>query len=395
MNPLITPAEADQLIAASLTPLPSEQIPTSEALARTLRQSLTADRDFPPFDRATMDGIACRSTDLSLSPLSIQGLHPAGHPVLEKLKPAHCWQIMTGAVMPPDCDTLIPVEELTLTATHATLAANFQPQPGQFIHRQGSDCLAKTELLSPNVILTPSHLGLAASIGATELSVTRLPRISILTTGDELVPPSQPPLPHQLRQSNGIVLRSAIQQALPAHPTITLQHLADNLDETTHALKQTLLDSELILLSGGISKGKKDYIRPALQSLIGSPTFHGLAQRPGKPLAYWKPSKKNPPLFALPGNPNSTHTTFLRYVYPALLRLSGSLPPDPIILPLSQPEPSHPTLTLFLPATLQPDGKVSLLKPQNSGDFTSALSATSFVEIPPGTTTVSSAKLYS
>ena len=85
MNPLITPAEADQLIAASLTPLPSEQIPTSEALARTLRQSLTADRDFPPFDRATMDGIACRSTDLSLSPLSIQGPHPAGRRLGEGL----------------------------------------------------------------------------------------------------------------------------------------------------------------------------------------------------------------------------------------------------------------------------------------------------------------------
>ncbi|MGJ8724985.1 MAG: molybdopterin molybdotransferase MoeA [Roseibacillus sp.] len=394
MNPLITPAQADAHIREHITPLPAEQVPFDSALGRTLRESLVADRDFPPFDRVTMDGIACRSTDLSLGPLTIQGLHPAGSPIPEKLKPAHCWQIMTGAVLPPDCETIIPIEELTLSETHATLSPAANPQPGQFIHRQGSDSPAGTTLLNPGTVLTPSHLGLAATIGATELTVTRHPRITILTTGDELVPPDQSPLPHQLRQSNGTVLRSVALQAAPTNRSIQVQHLPDDLDLTIAALEQALTSSDLILLSGGISKGKKDFIRPALESLIGPPTFHGIAQRPGKPLAYWKPSSKNPPLFALPGNPNSTHTTFLRYVRPALHLLAGHAIPEPITLPLTSPQQPHPKLTLFLPAILQPNGQLQLITPQNSGDTTSPLSASGFVEIPPSTTSTSTAAYH-
>ena len=391
MNPLITPAQADQLIVDSINALPCESIHFQEALGRTLRQSLRADHEFPPFDRVTMDGIACQSADLSLGPLTIQGLHAAGSPTPEKLKPAHCWQIMTGATMPPDCDSIIPVEELTLTESHASIASEFTVSPGKFIHRQGSDYLTGTELLTAGTLLNPSHLGLAATIGAIELKVTRLPRITILTTGDELVPPHEIPLPHQLRQSNGTVLRSAILQNSPTIESLQVHHLPDDLEATISRLKEALSSSDLILLSGGISKGKKDFVRPALESLIGLPSFHGIAQRPGKPLAYWKPNDNHPPVFALPGNANSTHTTFLRYVRPALCLLSGSVFPTPITLPLVSPETPHPKLTLFLPAELHSDGRLSLCKPQNSGDLASTLSASGFVEIPPGNSPVQAA----
>ena len=394
MDSLITPAQADQLIETTIAPLSQENVPIQEALGRTLRKALHADRDFPPFHRVTMDGIACRASDLSLSPLTIQGLHPAGSPLPEALKPAHCWQIMTGATLPPDCDTIIPVEELSLSETHVTPSKNFIAKPGQFIHSQGSDCPSGTKLLTEGTIITPAHLGLAATIGATQLTVTKQPRITILTTGDELVPIHETPLPHQLRQSNGTVLRNAVRQALPTNPSIQVHHLPDDLERTVAALKEALNSSELVLLSGGISKGKKDFIRPALESLIGSPTFHGIAQRPGKPLAYWEPSSKNPPLFALPGNPNSTFRTFLRYVRPALHLLAGNQIPEPITLPLIEAEHPHPKLTLFLPATLQPDGKISLINPQNSGDFASALSATGFVEIPPSHKPTTTAAYY-
>lgn len=394
MNPLINPQQADALIREGIEALPPEELAFSSALGRTLRQTLFADRDFPPFDRVTMDGITCRFSDLTLGPLSIQGLHPAGSPAPESLKPGHCWQIMTGAVLPPDCDTIIPVEELTLTDSHASVSPNFTAKAGQFIHRQSSDCSAGTALLTSGTVLTPAHLGLAATIGATTLTVTRQPRITILSTGDELVPPDQTPLPHQLRQSNGVVLRSVALQAAPTNSSIQTRHLPDDLELTITALQEALTSSDLILLSGGISKGKKDFIRPALESLIGPPTFHGIAQRPGKPLAYWKPSNTNPPLFALPGNPNSTHTTFLRYARPALHLLAGNSIPAPITLPLTRPETPHPQLTLFLPAALQPNGKVTLIKPQNSGDLTSPLSATSFVEIPPGQTPITTAAYH-
>jgi len=200
MNKLLSPSQADTHIRESLSPLPSEEIPYQEALGRTLRAPLCSDRPFPPFDRVTMDGIACRSSDLSLGPLSIQGLHPAGNPAPEPLKTGHCWQIMTGAILPSDCDTIIPVEELIFQQNTVTLSSDAQPATGQFIHREGSDCAAETELLPIGSILTPSHLGLAATIGATTLTVTRRPRITILTTGDELIPPTETPLPHQLRE---------------------------------------------------------------------------------------------------------------------------------------------------------------------------------------------------
>lgn len=387
MNALITPSQADEIIRQSLAPLPSEQIFFQEALGRTLREPLISDRPFPPFDRVTMDGIACRSADLSLGPLTIQGLHPAGNPVPAPLVPCHCWQIMTGAVLPSDCDTIIPVEEMTITGSSVTLSAECQPLAGKFIHRKGSDCPEGTPLLTVGTVLHPSHLGLAATIGATELTVTKRPRVSILTTGDELVLPSETPLPHQLRQSNGPALLAACQHLTSAHH----QHLPDDLDATISALEAALPASDLILLSGGISKGKKDYIRPALESLIGPPTFHGIAQRPGKPLAYWQSSSKNPPLFALPGNPNSTLTTFYRYALPALNLLAGNESANVILLPLQDPLSPHPTLTLFLPATLAATGDLQVHTPQNSGDFAAALTATGFIEIPPGTGTVTHA----
>ncbi|MBK1834208.1 molybdopterin molybdotransferase MoeA [Roseibacillus ishigakijimensis] len=381
MDSLISPAEADEIIAASLQALPAEPVYFLDALARTLRETLCADRDFPPFDRVTMDGIACRSLDLTLPALTLQGLHPAGDPAPAALLPGHCWQVMTGAVLPSDCDTIVPVEELHLREKRVSLRKDAEPQAGQFIHRQGSDCVAGCELLQAGTTIAPAHLGLAATIGKTELLVTRQPRITLLTTGDELIPPSEKPAPHQLRQSNGPVLLGALQAFTRDCQHL---HLSDDLGATRLALEEAIAASDLVLLSGGISKGKKDYVRPALQELVGPPAFHGIAQRPGKPLAYWSPRSESPPIFALPGNPNSTLTTFLRYVRPALSLLAGSLPAQGPLLPLREPLTPHDRLTLFLPASIQPDGRLLVIKPQNSGDFASTLNASGFVEVPPG-----------
>lgn len=380
MNALITPTEAERLIAESLGSLDAETIPFQDALGRVLRETLIADRDFPPFDRVMMDGIACRAADLP-QPLAIQGLHAAGSPNPEPLQAEHCWQIMTGSVLPPDCDTIIPVEELALTETTATLTTDFKPTPGQFIHRKGSDCLCDTPLLEQGCHLTPAHIALAATVGATELSVTKQPKVSILTTGDELVPVTQSPLPHQIRQSNGYFLSSALKSDTNQ---VTLTHLPDDPSAIQQELQSALQASDLILFTGGISKGKKDFIRPILEHLVGEPTFHGIAQKPGKPLAYWKPSKTSPAVFALPGNPNSTLTTYYRYVRPALKQLLGAPSSKPTTLPLTEPIQQHPKLTLFFPATLQHHGTLHVAPPQNSGDIPAFLSATGIIEVPPG-----------
>ena len=378
---LISPSEAEQFILDHASLLELESISLENSLGRILREDLRADRPFPPFDRVTMDGITFRHADYTGAPLKLQGLHPAGSPDPASLKPGHCWQIMTGASLPPDCDTVVPYEEVEINEDSATI--NCEPTEGIFIHREGSDAPAGTRVISSGTKIGPAHLGMAATIGATELKVTLLPRITVLSTGDELVPPHETPLPYQLRQSNGLTLAAAVNAWGPAK--VTLAHLADDLESTRTGIEKALAQSDLVILSGGISKGKKDYVRPALESLIGPPIFHGVAQRPGKPFAFWQG------VAALPGNPNSTLTTFQRYLVPLLNKMVGTGSPPPTNLSLASPIKQHPKLTQFLPAKFTADGKAQALAPQNSGDFLTAMSGTGYLEIPPGEGTIKAA----
>jgi molybdopterin molybdotransferase len=381
---LITPAEADSIMLSNVDLLEAETISLEDSLGRVLRQDLFADRPFPPFNRVTMDGIAFRKEDYDGSPLTLQGIHAAGNPTPPPLIENHCWQIMTGSAMPPDCDTVIPYEEVTLTETSATITC--KAVPGKFIHREGSDASTGDLMINSGTRIQPGHVGMMASIGAAQVRTTRLPRIKILTTGDELVPVHESPLPHQLRRSNGITLLNALKKWGPADASWS--HLPDDLQATTDGIAEALESADLVLLSGGISKGRKDYVRPALESLRGEPLLHGIAQRPGKPLAFWKG------IVALPGNPNSTLTTFQRYVVPLLRRMTGEPDAQTITLPLAASISQHPFLTQFLPAKLNSEGKAISLSPQNSGDFVTPLEGTGYLEIPPGDGEASSARFF-
>ncbi len=382
--PLITPREAEALMLSNTDLLGIESISLGNALGRILREDLFADRPFPPFDRVTMDGVAFRFSDFNDTPLTLQGTHAAGHPTPPNLKPGHCWQIMTGSVLPPDCDTIVPYEEVTITGEEAQIECH--PVAGKFIHREGSDASPGDLMIKSGTRIGPGHVGMLASIGAAEIKVTRLPRLKILSTGDELIPVAETPLPHQLRQSNGITLLSAVHQWGPTE--VTWEHLPDDLAATTAGIARALENSDLVILSGGISKGRKDYVRPALESLRGDPLFHGIAQRPGKPLAFWKS------VVALPGNPNSTLTTFQRYVVPMLRRMTGTPDAEDVTLPLATSIKRHPFLTQFLPAKLNHEGKAISLSPQNSGDFVTPLQSTGHLEVPPGEGLVAIARYF-
>ena len=381
---LISPQEAETLILDSCQTLESEVIKYTDGLNRVLREDLSADRPFPPFHRVTMDGVAFHSSQLHGKELNIQGLHAAGDPPPPPLKGNHCWQIMTGACLPEDCDTVVPIERITLREQKVILES--QAVPGAYIHQKGSDAKKGDLILRSGLVLTPGHLGLAASIGAINLQVTRKPKVSVLTTGDELISPEKNPLPHQLRQSNGLCLENALKQWGPVQ--VSRCHLADDQRQTTQSVAEALEKSDLVILSGGISKGQKDYVRPALESLLGAPLFHGVSQRPGKPFAWW------PRVAALPGNPNSTLTTFTRYLIPLLRKMSGATQQFPIIFPLATSFQRHCELTLLLPACFNPHGSLHVLEPQNSGDFLTPLQATGIIEIPKGAGEVSEAIYY-
>lgn len=323
-----------------------------------------------------MDGIAFDSTRTTGSRFRLAGLHAAGAPPPHPLEANEAWEIMTGAALPNDCDTLVPYEEITLDDGFAEISA--PPKPGAFIHETGSDAHAGQPLVESATRIGPVELAIAASIGKSDLQVSRLPKITIITTGDEVVPITQTPMPWQIRRSNGPMLRGLLLHL--GYPDVTIHHVPDEKEALEACFHDAFATSDLILLCGGISKGKRDHVRSVLQAKLGPPEFHGVSQRPGKPLAFWSGI---PPVFALPGNPVSVLATFTRYVRPALFRLQQGIAPC-TSLALASPVMPLSHLTWLLPARLDQEGRAVPIPPQNSGDYLSIAGASYLLEIPVG-----------
>jgi molybdopterin molybdotransferase len=384
MNALIPSTEATSRITAALPVLSVETVPLRHAIGRVLRESLIADRPLPPYRRATMDGIAFRFTP-SRS-VRIAGLHAAGDPPPRPLLDGEAWEIMTGAQVPEDCDTLVPYEEVTINDGVASISA--EPVPGRFIHGVGTDAREGEILVPVGTRLGAMEIAIAASIGKAELTVSQRPRITLLTTGDEAVPIDAFPLPWQIRRSNGPMLEAMLRD----HAKVSHHHLPDDEELLGKAVDQALATSDLIILCGGISKGKHDHVRPVIEARLGAPAFHGIRQRPGKPLAFWAGP---PPIFALPGNPVSVLATFVHYVLPALGLMQGGEPAPRLQIPLASTLDPHPTLTWLLPCRISTKGEAVPLPPQNSGDFVSVAGATHVLEIPPGPATLPAGTMVS
>lgn len=367
MDAPITPAEADAIIASSLSPPSTEQVPLADAIGRTLSAPIAADRDLPPYSRAMMDGIAFHSS--GTPPFVIHGLHAAGAPPPPPLPPGHAWEIMTGACVPADCDTVVPYEHLS--ADHGSITEPYEP--GQCIHPAGSDARSGDLLVPADRLIGPAEIAIAASVGLSQLSVARRPRITVISTGDEAVAVSARPEPWQIRRSNGPMLDALLRHL--DHPPLGLHHIPDDEEIARGVIHTALKQADVVILSGGISKGKRDLVRPLLEETLGPPAFHGVLQRPGKPLAFWS----GPPMvFALPGNPVSVLATFTRYVLPALKQFQGrDITPAPRPLPDGIAPLPHLTWLLPIDATGTP------LPPHNSGDFISIAGTAGFLEIPP------------
>lgn len=370
MNELITPAEADARISSSLTTLPSENVPLARAVGRRLLSPIFADRALPPYSRSMMDGIAFKASTVSADgQIKIAGLHAAGSPAPGPLPPGQAWEIMTGAIVPDDCDTVVPYEQLSPDLTK--ILAPFRP--GQHVHPIGSDAKIGATLVPAGITIGAPEIAIAASVGQTTLTVPRRPKVGILTTGDEAIHPAAIPEPWQIRRSNG----PALAAILDYHgiPIEFQQHANDDEADLGRRLDQALESVDLLITIGGISKGKKDFIRPLLEDRLGVPAFHGVSLRPGKPLAFWPGP---PDVFALPGNPVSVLATFTRFVRPALNQLQGLPNPKRRTMPPEDVE-ALSKLALLLPL----GNRRNPLPPGNSGDFSSIAGAVGVLEIPP------------
>jgi molybdopterin molybdotransferase len=372
--------EALDLLLENAPRLAAESCLLENATGRVLRQDIRADRAFPPFDRVMMDGYALRLAELIAErKFQITGIAPAGSPQAFLTDDASsCLEIMTGAPLPEGADCIVPVERAERDGDRIIVDSNFAPTPGLFIHRMGSDAAENELLLRSGILLSSCEIGVAASCGAAVLQVSKQPRITILPTGDELVAVDSSPAPHQIRQSNGHAIRSALHGA--GYPSWLGDTLRD--DAGAEGLHAYLESSDWLILTGAISKGARDFVPSALEKLGCRKLFHGVAQRPGKPAGCWV-GPGGQMIVALPGNPVSAITGLHAFVLPALAAASGLILPERRMVVSAEPLIGLPDMTWHLPVLLGTDGRAQAAPTGNSGDFIGLLRSDGFVTLSP------------
>jgi len=383
MQQLISVSDAAKRIQAQLILPPTESVSLTESQGRYLREAITSDRPLPPFDRVMMDGIAIDFAvwEQGTVTFPIAGTQAAGAPPVKLDNPQTCIEVMTGGVLPAGCNCVIPVEEISISKKSATIRPDYTPQRNQHIHETGSDT-AKDKILVPaGTLLNAPELTIAASCGHTTLQVATLPRIAIISTGDELVAPDESPEPYQIRRSHATALRAVISSKKLG--TVTEKHVADDPEKLKTTLQSALAENDILILTGGVSRGKFDYVAPVLESLLGTADFHGVAQRPGKPLAFWGADSSNNTcsVFALPGNPCSVMACAARYLFPALIQILSGSAPKPQTLPATGQFNCPPSFTGLISCRLE-NGTLHLLPPSNSGNFLALAGTHGIAELP-------------
>ncbi len=372
-----------ELLLKNVPAQPAERCRIELAVGRVLREEIRTDRAVPPFDRVMMDGFALRLADWQAGHrrFRVTDVAPAGHPVVTlTAEPGTCAEVMTGAPVPTGADVIVPVEEsVPGRLGEIILTETAEPVAGQFIHRCGSDAAAGALILRPGVVLGSREIGAAASCGAGWLQVSRLPRVAVLATGDELVAVDATPLPHQIRQSNAHALTAALQRAgfAPDHTGT----LGDDPAVSARVLADRLAAADLLILTGAVSKGARDFVPALLAELGCTRLFHGVAQRPGKPAGCWL-GPAGQVVIALPGNPVSALTGLHAFVLPALAVAVGLVPPPARRVLADERIEGRGGLTLHLPVTLR-DGRVRPAPTGNSGDFIGLLASDGYVTVPP------------
>ena len=381
---MITTAEATQAISATLPAFAVETVPLARATGRVLQQAVLAERDQPPFDRVTMDGVALQYDSLASGNrrFTIQGTQHAGDPVLTLTGVDHAIEIMTGAVLPAKSDCVIPVERIDVRDDVATIEHDYEAERLQFVHPQGSDYAAGHEVLSSGRMMTPMDIAIIASCGLENVQVSSQPVVRVISTGNELVPPGKPVEPHQVRLSNGPALVAMLQQQ--GFEQTADEHLVDEPALLRKRLAETLGEASVLILSGGVSMGKADYVPQVLEELGVELIFHKISQRPGKPMWFGIGPEKQA-VFALPGNPVSSLICCRQYVLPALLQAGGRERPRAATAVLAEDVTFNSKLTCFLPVRTESadDGRVvaTPVPTNTSGDFASLSGTDGYVEL--------------
>lgn len=362
---------------------PMEQAPLLAAAGRVLAQPIVADRDQPPFPRATRDGFACRAAELKAGQLRIAGQLRAGERWTKgPLAAGDAVEIMTGAPVPAGADCVVMIEDVQTSGIFVRLAAARAPAPGENIVDAGLEAHAGGILAAEGRRMAVPQIAAAAACGYATLAVFARPRVAILATGDELVDVTQEPLPHQIRNSNSYSLAA---QTLAAGGAPRLFPVVpDDAAATEEALAEAS-GMDLIVLAGGVSKGKFDVVEQALLRRGAEFFFTGARIQPGKPVVFGRLPERY--FFGLPGNPISTMVTFALFVAPLLRALGGEAEGGPrfVLAKLEEEVRVKTGLTRFLPARMDADASGARVRPipsHGSGDLAAAAKANSFVVAP-------------
>lgn len=392
---MITVEEALRIVLANTPSASTELVKLEEAQGRSLAEDIFAERDFPPFDRVTMDGIAINydAFEEGRRSFKIAGIAAAGSEITSLHKYEDCIEAMTGAMLPENCDTIIRYEDLEIRDDNAMITIDGIVR-AQNVHFQGSDRKIGSLILAKGKRIDAPEMAVLATAGKALLKVFVNPKVAVISSGDELVNVDQTPAPHQIRRSNNYSIAGALDRF---KCKIDKFHLVDDPKSILVAIKQILESYDVLILSGGVSKGKFDYIPDALEQLGVKKLFHKVKQRPGKPFWFGK-SKEGRTVFALPGNPVSSFMCTNKYVI-NWFEKHLNCEKETVYAELARDVSFKPDLNYFAQVKINftTEGKVLALpiEGNGSGDLANLTDADAFIELPKGKDLYKAGEVYS
>ena len=362
-----------------------EEIPFLKSVGRILKEKIVADRDFPPFHRVSMDGIAIDFKEFSSRLRSnrqltfkIEGIQAAGSKQITLQNSENCIEVMTGAVLPNNANTVIRYEDVTIENGIATINID-EINDAQNVHQKGKDGQVGDVLIEENKIISAAEIGILATVGKSFVKVAKQPKVMIVSTGDELVGVDEIPLAHQIRRSNVFTLVSLLERL--NIQTVTA-HITDDKPVLKSKIEQYLQEYDVLLFSGAVSKGKYDFLPEVFDELGVEKLFHTVAQRPGKPFFYGKTNNCN--VFGFPGNPISTFVNCLAYFYPWYNKSVGIETKNETAI-LAEDVSFKPNLDYFLQVKLENKFGHVVAFPilgNGSGDLASLVKTDAFIQLP-------------
>lgn len=378
---VITVKKALEIILNSTEDVGIEEVNFINSIGRILKEDIVADRDFPPFDRVSMDGVAIDldSFNKGRRHFQIEGIQPAGSIKLTLQSPRNCIEVMTGAVLPQNTNAVIPYEMVTLENGFVTINIE-QIKTLQNVHLKGTDRKKDEVLIKQNTVITPAEIGVLATAGKSMVQVAKQPRVIIISTGTELVEVDEIPKDYQIRRSNVYSLVALLQKL---NIKATTAHIQDDKITLATKIASFLKEYDVLMFSGGVSKGKFDFLPEILENLGVQKLFHKIQQRPGKP--FWFGKKDTTTVFAFPGNPVSTFVNCVKYFYPWYYQSVGLEYNNLSQAMLSKDFLFKPELVYFLQVKLHQENGILWATPiagKGSGDLINLVDADAFLELP-------------